>query len=60
MDSTGSATISGATYDPQSGRLYITERYGESPAVHVYQITVEEPLPYSNRIYFPLLNFNIP
>jgi hypothetical protein len=38
MDSTGSATISGATFDPASGRVYITEAFGEDPVVHVYQI----------------------
>lgn len=38
MDSTNSATVSGATYDPASGRVYITEAYGDYPAVHVYQI----------------------
>jgi hypothetical protein len=36
----GHASISGAAYDPASGRLYITEEYGATPHVHVYQITV--------------------
>jgi hypothetical protein len=60
MDSSGGATIAGAAYDPASGRLYITERYGESPAVHVYQITVPSPLPYDHIIYLPLVNRNNP
>lgn len=38
MDSTGSARITGATYDPEGGRLYVTEEYGEEPRVHVYQV----------------------
>ena len=41
MDDSGSARIVGATYDPASGRVYITEAFGEEPAVHVYQITAE-------------------
>ncbi len=40
MDSTGSARITGATYDPVGGRLYVTEEYGEEPLVHVYQINI--------------------
>jgi hypothetical protein len=40
MDDSGSARIVGATYDPIGGRVYLTESYGEEPAVHVYQITV--------------------
>jgi hypothetical protein len=39
MNDTGDAGIAGAAYDPTSGRLYLTERYGEEPVVHVYQIT---------------------
>jgi hypothetical protein len=41
MDSTGSATIVGAAFDPASGRVYITEAYGEDPVVHVYQVNSE-------------------
>jgi len=43
MDDAGRATIAGAAFDPTSGRLYITERYGEDPVVHVYQVTVQGP-----------------
>ena len=52
MDDAGSARIVGATYDPASGRVYITEAYGEEPAVHVYQIAVPE---YSATVYLPLI-----
>jgi hypothetical protein len=38
MDSAGSATVSGATYDPASRRVFITEGYGDVPVVHVYQV----------------------
>lgn len=55
MDSTGSATIAGAAYDPASGRVYITERYGEEPHVHVYQLTVPSPVSSSPILYLPLL-----
>ena len=34
----GTATIAGAAYDPMSGRLFLTERFGESPRVHVLSI----------------------
>lgn len=40
IDSTGSATAAGAAYDPASGRLFLTERYGDNPEVHVFQINV--------------------
>ncbi|MCC7353166.1 MAG: hypothetical protein IT330_05350 [Anaerolineae bacterium] len=50
MDATGGATIRGATYDPASGRVYITEGYGEEPVVHVYQITVSP-----TEVYLPLV-----
>ena len=53
MDDSGSARIVGATYDPASGRVYITEFYGEEPAVHVYQITVPES---SAIVYLPLVH----
>jgi hypothetical protein len=39
MDASGGATIRGAAIDPASGRVYITEGYGEDPQVHVYEIT---------------------
>jgi hypothetical protein len=38
MDSANSATISGAAFDPASGRVYITEAYGEEPVVHVFAL----------------------
>lgn len=41
MNDTGSATIAGAAYDETTRRLYITENYGESPKVHVYEIASE-------------------
>jgi hypothetical protein len=40
MDASGGATIRGAAFDPQSGKVYITEGYGEEPLVHVYGIGV--------------------
>jgi hypothetical protein len=51
MDSEGGATIAGATYDPVGGRVYVTERYGEEPAVHVYQITIA----IENPVYLPFI-----
>jgi hypothetical protein len=53
MDSTGSATISGAAYDPVSGRLYVTENYGDDPVVHVYQLTVSEEPVFEQTVYLP-------
>jgi hypothetical protein len=38
MNAVGSATIAGAAFDPQSGRIYLTEAYGDHPAVHVYAV----------------------
>jgi len=38
MDNSGGASIAGATYDPSSGRVYVTEEYGAQPRVHVYQL----------------------
>jgi hypothetical protein len=35
----GTATAVGAAYDPATGRLYMTDAYGEQPQVHVFQIT---------------------
>jgi hypothetical protein len=40
MDDTGGATMAGAAFDPVSGRVYITESYGQNPMVHVYQINL--------------------
>lgn len=40
MDSSGSAGIRGAAFDPAGGRLFVTEEYGENPVVHVYRITI--------------------
>jgi hypothetical protein len=55
MDSEGSATIAGAAYDPHGGRIYITERYGEEPVVHVYQITISTT---GNPVYLPIIGSN--
>ncbi len=38
MNNTGSASITGAFYDPITNRIYITENYGANPRVHVYQV----------------------
>lgn len=38
MGRPGAATILGAAYDHTTGRLYITENYGENPRVHAYHI----------------------
>lgn len=40
MNNNGSATIAGATYDPATRRVYITEAYSYNPLVHVYEVTV--------------------
>jgi hypothetical protein len=40
MDPSGSAGVRGAAFDPETGRLFITEAYGEEPVVHVYRIDV--------------------
>ena len=45
MNSSGSATISGAVYDSATGNLYITQNFGSNPIVHVYQITVSGTTP---------------
>ena len=47
MDSVGSASMRGATYDPATGRWYmVQDRNGATPEVHVYQITsaVNQPV----------------
>jgi hypothetical protein len=59
MDSTGGANIAGMTYDPTSGMVYITEMYGESPAVDVYQIQVAGNTVFASRVYLPLMAANI-
>lgn len=38
MDNSGCAGIRGAGYDPETRRLFITQGYGESARVEVYQI----------------------
>ncbi len=38
INNNGGATIAGAAYDQTTGRLYMTEKYGARPRVHVYQI----------------------
>jgi Ca2+-binding RTX toxin-like protein len=42
IDNSGCAAVNfgGGTYDPATGRFFITEEFGEEPAVHVYQIKV--------------------
>jgi hypothetical protein len=49
--SPGHATINygGATFDPETKRIYVTERYGESPKVHVWEVTVPEGTPPPRR-----------
>lgn len=42
MDTSGSASMAGAAYDPDSNRLYIAENYGEEPHVHVYRVAIPE------------------
>jgi hypothetical protein len=60
MDNTGSATISGATYDPWGASLYVTENYGEHPAVHVYQIDTITAPTLDFGIYLPLIGAGSP
>jgi hypothetical protein len=60
MDASGGATIAGMTYDPASGRVYITEMYGESPAVHVYQIQTAGNPATTPAAYLPLVAANTP
>lgn len=43
MASDGCADMEGAAFDPETGALYITESYGESPHVHVYQVGTPQP-----------------
>jgi hypothetical protein len=38
MANSGTPNIAGATYDPQTGHLFITQEYGPNPRVEVYQI----------------------
>jgi hypothetical protein len=52
MNSDGSAGITGAVFDPASLRVYITENYGDEPAVHVYQISI--PL-VGGSVYLPMV-----
>lgn len=42
MPSGDCADMEGAAFDPDTGRLYITESYAEEPHVHVYRIDVPE------------------
>jgi hypothetical protein len=58
MDASGGADMAGMTYDPDSGRVYITEMYGESPAVHVYQIESDGNPVYTNPVYLPFMAGN--
>ena len=45
IDSTGSATISGAAYDSLNKRVFITTNYGDNPIVHVYKINIPGATP---------------
>jgi hypothetical protein len=56
MDNSGSASLSGAAFDPASGRVYLTENFGESPQVHVYQIRVPAAPGEQAALYLPLLH----
>jgi hypothetical protein len=38
IDAGGGATAAGAAYDPATGRLFLTERYGDQPRVHVFVV----------------------
>jgi hypothetical protein len=66
MDTSGYADMAGAGFDPETGRLYITESYGEEPHVHVYQVSVPEQkvvtpahVMRNNRIYSSCVVFTI-
>ncbi len=59
MDSSGSASVSGAAFDPASGRLYVTENYGEEPIVHVFQITVSPEPVLDLSLYLPFGGRNV-
>jgi len=39
MSHSGNPNISGATYDPEGGFLFITQDYGEKPTVEVYKVS---------------------
>lgn len=53
MNSDGSATITGAVFDPTGNRVYITEDFGDEPIVHVYEIRRRTESAAS--IYLPLV-----
>jgi hypothetical protein len=36
-----STNFGGATFDPENGILYLTEKFGENPAVHAFEIIVD-------------------
>jgi hypothetical protein len=38
LDTSGCAGMRGAGYDPETGRMYVTQSYGEDPRVDVFQI----------------------
>ena len=50
----GGKHIGGVAYDPASGRLYVSQQYGNQayPVIHAYQLVVDVP----NRNDAPLLN----
>jgi hypothetical protein len=39
MNNGGCAKMTGAIYDPSKGLLYVTENFGDNPAVHVFHIS---------------------
>ena len=46
MHNSGNPNISGATFDPETGYLYITQDYGEEPTVEVFKVSsVATPVP---------------
>jgi len=40
LDSSGDADLVGAAFDPATGRLYLTQNYGEAPRIDVYEIDI--------------------
>ncbi len=54
MDASGCADISGAAYDPASGRLYVAAGYGDEPILHVYTIAATAT-PLDRRLVLPVV-----
>jgi hypothetical protein len=40
LDTSGSADMVGAGFDPATGRLYLAQNYGEEPRIDVYEVEV--------------------